>query len=157
MFKLLDEIQRHEGFQSQPYIDPLVAKNPIYHDIPLDDFQTIQRHWNKLKVTFGYGNTYITKEEAEMVLMMRVNKTRCEVKEAYPHIKNDEVIDILTNMAFQIGLTGLSNFRNMQSALKRNDLKSAKAHGLDSKWARLQTPHRAKELMDKLGSITSIA
>lgn len=50
---------------------------------------------------------------------------------------------ILISLAYQLGVAGVSAFRNMWAALERGDFELASKHMLDSKWAK-QTPNRAK-------------
>ena len=55
--------------------------------------------------------------------------------------------DALTNMCFQLGLGGLLGFKSMLAALQAGDYDGAKAHALDSTWAR-QTPNRAARVVE---------
>ena len=64
-----------------------------------------------------------------------------------------EVQEILVNMVFNMGATGLSRFANMRRALEQRDWKQAAIHGRDSLWYR-QVPNRAERLMSRLESIT---
>jgi lysozyme len=52
----------------------------------------------------------------------------------------------LAAMAYQLGVDGVLEFKNMLAALKAGDLVAAKAHALDSDWARNDTPVRAKRV-----------
>jgi len=67
-------MKTQESFKNKPYIDPKVLKNPIYHDIPPDDVIIIKRHFNRLKIKFGFDFDSITEEEATMILTMRKEK-----------------------------------------------------------------------------------
>lgn len=51
----------------------------------------------------------------------------------------------LVNMAYQLGVNGLLNFRKMLAALERGDRAEAARQALDSRWAR-QTPNRANRV-----------
>ena len=53
--------------------------------------------------------------------------------------------DVLTEMAFQLGGTGLMRFKKMLAAVRSADFETASEELLDSRLAR-QTPKRAKEL-----------
>lgn len=55
----------------------------------------------------------------------------------------------LVNMAFQLGVSGLMNFRRMLAALERGDIETARAEALDSRWAQ-QTPGRARDVVGLL-------
>jgi len=150
--ELLKSVYDNEGFKEKPYIDVLVAKAPEQHGIPPDEFAVIEKHLDKLKLTIGIGLTYITKEESLKVIEMRLKGIKKEIVSNYPYIKNNDVLDILTEMAFQMGLRGLHGFKNMHKAIKAKDYKEAAKHGLLSKW-NAQTPERSKRLMDRLAKI----
>ena len=150
--ELLKSVEENEGMKEKPYIDPLVAQNPEHHGIPPDEFAIIEKHLDKLKLTFGMGLTFISKKEALKVTEMRLKGIKKNIVGIYPHIKNNDVLDILTEMAYQMGLSGLMGFINMHVAIENKDYKEAAKHGLDSKWNR-QTPERAKRLMDKLANL----
>lgn len=49
-------------------------------------------------------------------------------------------------MAYQLGVAGVMRFTSMIGALVIGDLAAAKAHALDSDWARNDTPARAKRV-----------
>lgn len=51
----------------------------------------------------------------------------------------------LGNMAYQLGVGGVSNFKNMLKALQAGDRAGAAAAALDSRWA-TQTPKRARRV-----------
>ena len=51
----------------------------------------------------------------------------------------------LANMAYQLGVNGVQNFKKMLGALQIGDQILAAKHALDSKWA-VQTPKRAKRV-----------
>ena len=57
----------------------------------------------------------------------------------------EDVQRALVNMAYQLGVSGLLNFRRMLAALERNDRAEAARHALDSRWA-IQTPNRATRI-----------
>lgn len=64
-----------------------------------------------------------------------------------------EVQEILVNMCFNLGRTGLARFVNMRAALEQRDWKLAASHGRDSLWYR-QVTNRAERLMSRMESIT---
>ena len=147
--ELLKSVKNNEGFEKYPYIDVLVDKAPEQHGIPPDDLKVIKKHLSKLKLTFGMGLTYITEEEALKVTEMRLKAIKTQIVNEYPHVRNENVLEVLTEMAYQMGMTGLKGFKKMHKAIKDEDYYEAKKHGLDSKWFR-QTPKRAARLMNKL-------
>ena len=62
---------------------------------------------------------------------------------------------VLLGMLFQMGLAGVLGFKKMLAALQLEDFKLAAAEMLDSKWAKSDSPERAKEAaqMMRAGSI----
>ena len=56
---------------------------------------------------------------------------------------NEKAEEILIEMVFQLGKTGVSKFRNMWKALAEKNYIGASYEMLDSRWAK-QTPNRAK-------------
>jgi lysozyme len=64
---------------------------------------------------------------------------------------NDVQQAVLVSMCFQMGAAPLK-WPNFCRALELGDYAAAAAHGLDSDWARDQTPKRAKRQMQMLSS-----
>lgn len=62
----------------------------------------------------------------------------------------DDVQRALVNQAYQLGVSGLLNFRRMLAALERGDRAEAKRQALDSRWAS-QTPNRARRVAALIG------
>lgn len=58
----------------------------------------------------------------------------------------------LCNMAFQMGVKGVLGFPKMLAALRLNDWAAARAHALNSVWAKEQTPARAAEVATMIGN-----
>jgi len=52
----------------------------------------------------------------------------------------------LVNMCFQLGTAGLADFKRMVKAIMRGDWGTAYIEALDSKWARSDSPARAKRV-----------
>lgn len=154
--ELVERVKKHEGFRAKPYIDPLVRQTPEAIGIPKNEFHIIQKHFDKLKVTFGYGFTNLTEEEAGHLLEYRLFTIRTELyndsQMAFLYDIDSTAVDILVEMAFQLGIFGLKKFSNMLGALRSTDYKRAADEMLDSLWAK-QTPRRAQELSDIMRSL----
>ena len=58
------------------------------------------------------------------------------------------VQNVLLNMSYQMGVTGVSYFKKMLKAMEQSDWKVAADEKLDSKWAKKDTPARANRLAD---------
>lgn len=108
--------------------------------------------------TIGYGRLIderrgggITKEEAEMLLQNDIRNRIDRLNNAIPGFGSYPVCvqKALVNMAFQLGMDGLLNFKKMIAALENGDYVKAAEEGLDSRWAQ-QTPNRAKEVTDMI-------
>jgi len=99
--------------------------------------------------TIGYGTKLpLTKEECEWLLKHRLMQKIKELQDAKPFITElpDSVQNVLYEMAYQMGVEGLLAFDNTWGYLEDWDFKSASVEMLDSKWARIDAPNRAKEL-----------
>ena len=65
----------------------------------------------------------------------------------------DEVAEeIIIEMIFQLGKTGVSKFKNMWKALSGLEYSVAASEMLDSRWAK-QTPNRAKAMSAEMASL----
>ena len=150
---LMNSIKKNEGFSEVPYIDPLVAKNPNSYGITDKEFEIIKRNLSKLKLTFGYGMTYITEDAARLALGSMVDdKIRDLIsKEPYYNELPQQISEVIAEMCWQMGVNGVLNFKKMWIALKNKDYEEAAKEMLDSRWAN-QTPQRAKELSDIIKS-----
>lgn len=59
---------------------------------------------------------------------------------------------VIVMMIFQLGAGGLNNFKKMRAALDRKDYESAAVEMLDSKWAKEDTPARARRMANIMKS-----
>jgi len=66
--------------------------------------------------------------------------------------------DVLVNMAFQLGPTGLREFKDMKKALDKRDWDKVKEEMADSQWASKKgTPKRAKRLISNVAELEPVA
>lgn len=131
---LIDMLRRHEGFVGHAYHDSLGY------------------------LTIGYGRLIderrggrISKGEAEYLLANDVQRVIADLAERAPWwTELDEARQVaIVNMAFQLGIAGLLQFRSMIDAIQHGDWLRAKHEALDSRWAE-QTPTRAHEIAEIL-------
>ena len=61
---------------------------------------------------------------------------------------------VLIDMAHQLGKDGLSKFYNMKKALDSGDFETASKEMLNSKWAKKDSPNRAKRNANIMRGIT---
>lgn len=125
---LKERIKKNEGFRAKPYFDSLGVG------------------------TIGYGITYVTEKEADLLLTNRLMDCVALVE---GYIENEKIsvddfrIGILSEMAYQLGFAGLLNFKKMWRAVRDMDYDKAAAEMKDSLWFK-QTPVRAGNLADKM-------
>jgi len=102
--------------------------------------------------TFGFGTKLpISKKESTVLLRMRLSDKIEELSRRKPLFTQlpHNVQEILAEMAYQLGVTGLLKFKKTWLYLEEGENESASVEMLDSLWAK-QTPNRAKELSEKL-------
>ena len=104
--------------------------------------------------TIGFGTRLpLSKEESELILEYRLKIMKSQLTGYLYNLDiKQEAWDILFNMAYQLGVRGVLNFKKMIKALEKQDYKTAAKEGLDSLWHK-QTPNRAKRLMDRLSQL----
>jgi len=120
---LIEQLKRHEGWEAKPYIDTV--------GIP----------------TFGYGFTYITLAEGEMILRNRIETYKQELIATFPWTKKLDSVrfNVLLNMTYNLGIARLSGFVNTLKAVEEGRWEDASRGMLASKWA-TQVKGRAVEL-----------
>ena len=132
---LIDDIKNHEGFSS------VVYKCTAGYD------------------TIGYGKRVkylkVTQEQSEEWLKEDLENLKYVLADKYAWFlpSPQEVKDIVMNMAYQLGPTSFSKFKRTIKLFKNKDYEGASIEMLDSKWAREDTPDRAKELSERLASV----
>ena len=123
METIADMLRRHEGFRAKPYLDTV--------GVP----------------TFGYGFTYITQAEADEILGQRVAVLyrscagRWDWFEGLCDIRKLVIMD----MAYNLGITGLSRLTSVIAAVSSGRWADAAAAMLSTLWAK-QVKGRAREL-----------
>ena len=101
--------------------------------------------------TIGYGRAIgrvgISRDEAELMFANDVGRVLRGLDMALPWWRTlDEVRQAaLCEMAYQLGLNGVMNFRKMRTALREGEYDRAADEALDSKW-HAQTPKRCERV-----------
>ena len=137
---LKEKIKIHEGFRDTIYLDTLNKKTIGYGHLIVHEDKFIE------------GKAY-PKEELEALFDKDFEKgwnlmiQFCEVNNL--RSISDDAKEILCEMIFQMGYSGVGKFKNMIKALQNRDYTKASIEMLDSRWAK-QTPNRAKELSDHM-------
>jgi len=127
---LLKSIVDHEGFSSTAYPDPLSKGAPY---------------------TFGHGLTSITESESLEIVKNRVVSIQSALSLKLPYFTKlpDQAKEVLIEMAYQMGVSGLLGFKKTLSLIKSGDYVGASREMHHSQWA-YQTPKRAAALSRKL-------
>lgn len=127
---LIDDLKRHEGFRAKPY-------------------QDTTGH-----LTIGYGlnlDAGITQTEATMILEHRVKLIQSQLRQRLPFWTqlSQNRQDVLTNMAFNMGIDGLLSFNKTLHHISNGEYREAADQMLRSLWAK-QVGKRAVELADMM-------
>ena len=128
----LQQIMRHEGFRSKPYVDTVG------------------------KLTIGYGrnlgDTGISKKEANYLLRKDYQTAKADARSVFGNafdVLNRPRQAVIVNMAFNLGLSRLKRFKRMLRAIRRGNYVVAAVEMLDSRWAK-QVGDRATELAKQM-------
>ncbi|MDT8446175.1 MAG: glycoside hydrolase family protein [bacterium] len=129
--RLKAELLRHEGLRLKPYLCPAG------------------------KLTVGVGRNLedrgLSEEEADYLLENDLQYCADALATQLPWTVQLplEVREVLINMTFNLGITGLLGFKKTLESLQRRDWKAAAQEMLDSRWA-TQVGPRAEELAQKI-------
>jgi len=153
----IDRLKREEGFSSKPYkctmgywsvgygrnleTNPLTNEEQIriigYSNLSPKDVKT---HFDKFP---------ISEKDAGYLLQNDITKTILELDDKIENLERypEEVISVLIDMSFNMGVNGLMKFTNTLKALKEQRYKDAAKEMLNSLWAE-QVGIRAKRLSE---------
>ena len=132
-------IKEHEGYRDQVYKDSLGFATIGYGHLVLPTDR------------FAEGVTY-KKKDLEEVFDSDFNIAKSNANQLISGLPlHHQAKCVIIEMVFQLGIGGVSKFKNMWRALKKNDYQTASEEMLDSKWAK-QTPKRAEELSSVMKS-----
>ena len=129
MEDLLKKIKEHEGFRSRVY------KCTEGYD------------------TIGYGfaikDLELDEDIAEEILLRKLEKLIKRIRDKFDWLDTvpHEVQGVLVNMSYQMGVTGVSKFKNALKHMRNGEWNKDADEILLSRWYK-QTPKRAKELSD---------
>lgn len=145
MTRLFEDLKRDEGIKYEVYLDHLgLPTFGIGHLVTPEDSE--------------YGKPVGTKISQERVMTAfteDVKKAIYGCRSIYGEkfdLWPEEVQEILVNMCFNVGTSGLSKFKKFREALEKHQWKQAAIEGRDSKWHK-QVPNRAERLMKRLEAL----
>jgi lysozyme len=137
---LRERIRIHEGCVLEPYEDSLGKLTVgIGHLVKAHERKRFQK------------GVKITQEEADELFDIDLNRAAAGADELIEKKIGDHnllpqvVQEVLVEMVFQLGKTGVKQFRNMWASLKEKDGKMAAMHMKDSRWHK-QTKKRCESL-----------
>jgi len=131
--ELKERIKKHEGFRDVIYKDSLGFATIGYGHLvlPTDDFVEGQQYSKEiLDAVF---------DKDFQNALDNANKLIGDIPLVY------QAKEVICEMVFQLGIGGVSKFKNMWKALEDGDYETASVEMLDSRWAK-QTPSRAESL-----------
>lgn len=148
---LKDQLVKHEGLRLQVYKDPVgidtigVGRNLESRGIATRELKMMNK---TMKDIYKHG---ITRAEAMYLLANDIEDFEIELAENFPVVEtlSAERQMVLVNMAFNLGIGGISQFNNMWKAIEQGNYDKAAEEMLDSRWAR-QVGYRAKELAEQM-------
>ena len=135
---LKEQIAKHEGYE------PRVYKCTNGYDTIGDGF--------------AIKDLFMDEEIANLILDKKIRGLLARIEgnddwDSWFFDKPEIVQDVLVDMIFQIGFSGVRKFKKTIQYIKEDKYLLASEEMLDSKWARSDSPNRAKELSEILRSV----
>ena len=143
MERLLKSVKEHEGYRNKVYLDTLGKRTVGVGHLCVEDF------WEDDK---EYEEDFLM-DILKKDLQEAIRGARSLMEEHDCADIDEQAEEILIEMVFQLGMTGVSKFKNMWKALSELNYVGASYEMLDSKWAK-QTPNRAKDMAQIMKAIT---
>ena len=131
---LIESIKQHEGYVGVVYKDSLGID------------------------TIGYGfaikDLELDEDICEIILERKLKQLEdmINLKFSWYKYMPQEIKDVVMEMCYQLGVTGVSKFKKTISFLQNKQFHDASEEMLDSLWAK-QTPNRAKELSNRVKEV----
>jgi lysozyme len=133
---LIESIKQHEGYVGVVYKDSLGID------------------------TIGYGfaikDLELDRDICDIILKRKLKalEDRVNLKFSWYKYMPQEIKDVVMEMCYQLGVTGVSKFKKTLAYLQDKRWEEASVEMLDSLWAK-QTPNRAKELSNRVKEVDS--
>ena len=143
MDRLLESVKKHEGYRNKVYLDTLGKRTVGVGHLCVEDF------WEDDK---EYEEKFLM-EILEKDLQQAIRGARSLMEDHGCTDIDEQAEEILIEMVFQLGMTGVSKFKNMWKCLSELNYVGASYEMLDSRWSK-QTPNRAKSMAKIMKEIT---
>ena len=133
---LIDEIKKHEGYRSTVY--------------------QCTEGYDTIGYGFAIKDLQLSEEICDIILAEKLAKLQLNISNKFEWFEDSPelVKDVVTNMCYQLGLSGFSKFKKTIYYLETEQYEEASLECLDSLWAK-QTPNRAKDLSEQLASLAN--
>ena len=140
--RLLESVKKHEGYRNKVYLDTLGKRTVGVGHLCVEDFWEDDKEYEEKFLMTILEHDLQTAIKGAKDLM---SENGC--------MDMDEVAEeIIIEMIFQLGKTGVSKFKNMWKALSSLEYSTAASEMLDSRWAK-QTPNRAQGMSAQMAGI----
>jgi len=131
------------------YIDIAREQLAQHENCSSKAYRDSKGHW-----TIGIGHKLdrwrgpISQRKIDRLFREDIRQAEEDARKYYPtfDLLSADRQAILINMSFQLGLTRLLGFTDLRSALRKKQYERAAEEMLDSKWAKQDSPARAREL-----------
>ena len=143
MDRLLESVKKHEGYRNKVYLDTLGKRTVGVGHLCVESF------WEDDK---EYEEKFLM-EILQKDLQQAIRGARSLMEQHSCADIDEKAEELLIEMVFQLGMTGVSKFKNMWKALAELNYVGASYEMLDSRWAK-QTPNRAKAMAKTMKEIT---
>jgi len=141
MQRLLKSVREHEGYRNKVYLDTLNKRTVGVGHLCVEDFWEDDKEYDE-----EFLMEILEKDLENAISGAEELLKGCNL----PSLANEIVVE----MVFQLGKTGVSKFHNFLSALRDDPPQwlTASEEMLDSRWAK-QTPNRAKKMSELMASL----
>ena len=142
MERLLQSVKDHEGYRNKVYLDTLGKRTVGVGHLCVEDFWEDDKEYEEkfLMTILEHDLQSAIKGAKELMSENGCNDI-------------DEIAEeLIIEMVFQLGKTGVSKFRNMWKHLSALEYSMAASEMLDSRWAK-QTPNRAQAMSAQMAAL----
>jgi lysozyme len=139
--RLMESVKEHEGYRNKVYLDTLGKRTVGVGHLCVEDFWEDDKEYEE-----SFLMEILQKDLQEAIRGAKELMDKHDCSDV-----DERAEEIIIEMVFQLGMKGVSKFKNMWKALSEHNYTGASYEMLDSKWAK-QTPNRAKNMAAKMNS-----
>lgn len=156
--KLIEDLKQHEGYnwlapkdlqigksKFGSYLDHLGYKTTGVGHLITDNDAILYQDWDLDELTEEQAEDLLNKDIDKHIKKLRAYFSRHSILEKE---LNENQLRALINMTFQMGDLYYAGFKNMTKALVDKDYSKVVEEMKDSKWYKIQTPERAKQVIN---------